>query len=190
MPLAHLSPPEAFPPLIYPEPDLLHGLVSLFFARVNIVLCLPHRPTFEKALASGLHLVDHQFGSTVLGVCAVASKYSDDPRVLLEGTNTRLSSGWKYFCQLEPFKKALMRSFTLYEAQTLCILTSFPTGRSSAPDGCWSLDGAGVRYAQEVGVDRRNRYDDKLVDKRSEAKMAKYFGRRSSGVRGVQSWMV
>ncbi|KAJ7654343.1 hypothetical protein B0H17DRAFT_1099789, partial [Mycena rosella] len=41
-------------------------------------------------------------GSTVLAVCAVASKYSDDPRVLLEGTNTRLSSGWKYFCQLEP----------------------------------------------------------------------------------------
>ncbi|KAJ7648442.1 hypothetical protein B0H17DRAFT_435739 [Mycena rosella] len=78
--LAHLSPPEAFPPLIFPEPDLLDGLVSLFFARVNIVLCLLHRPTFEKALASGLHLVDHQSGSTVLAVCAVASKYSDDPR--------------------------------------------------------------------------------------------------------------
>ncbi|KAJ7648436.1 fungal-specific transcription factor domain-containing protein [Mycena rosella] len=161
--LAHLSPPEAFPPLIFPQPDLLDGLVSLFFARVNIVLCLLHRPTFEKALASGLHLVDHQFGSTVLGVCAVASKYSDDPRVLLEGTNTRLSSGWKYFCQLEPFKKALMRSFTLHEAQTLCLAVFYLQG-SSAPDGCWSLGGAGVRYAQEVGVHRRNRYDDRLVD--------------------------
>ncbi|KAJ7654344.1 hypothetical protein B0H17DRAFT_385599 [Mycena rosella] len=56
-----------------------------------------------------------------------------------------------------------MRSFTLYEAQTLCLAVFLPSrlvgaGRMLVPRG------AGVRYAQEVGVHRRNRYDDRLVD--------------------------
>ncbi|KAJ6589038.1 fungal-specific transcription factor domain-containing protein [Mycena capillaripes] len=157
-----LTSEDVLPPLIFPEPDLLRSLVDLFFARVNIVLLLLHRPTFEKSLASGLHLVDQKFGSTVLGVCAVSAKYSDDPRVILEGTNTRLSSGWKYFCQLQHSRKPLMRSFTLHEAQTLCLCIIYLQG-SSASDGCWALGGVAVRYAQEVGVHRRNRYEDKVL---------------------------
>ncbi|KAJ7108806.1 fungal-specific transcription factor domain-containing protein [Mycena epipterygia] len=159
----HLSPPEVFRSLIFPEPDLLQSLVSLYFSKVNVLICLLHRPTFEKSLASGLHLVDSQFGSTVLGVCAVAAKYSADPQVFLEGTNTGLSSGWKYFRQLQPLNKPLLRSVTLYEAQTLCLCVFYLQG-SSAPDGCWTLGGAGVRYAQEVGVHRRNRHEDKFVE--------------------------
>ncbi|KAF7328953.1 Fungal-trans domain-containing protein [Mycena venus] len=158
-----LAPPEVFPVLVYPAPDLLRSLVDLFFTKVNIILLLIHRPTFEKSLASGLHFVDHAFGSTVLAVCAVAAKYSDDPRVLLDGTDSRLSSGWKYYAQLKPTYKPLMRSFTLHEAQTLCLAVFYLQG-SSAPDGCWALGGAGVRYAQEAGVHRRNRYADKVLD--------------------------
>ncbi|KAJ7837431.1 fungal-specific transcription factor domain-containing protein [Mycena leptocephala] len=159
----HLDSEDVLPPLVFPEPDLLRSLVDLFFTKVNIVLPLFHQPTFEKSFASGLHLVDHQFGSTVLGVCAVSAKYSDDPRVILAGTNTRLSSGFSYFRQLQPSRKSLMRTFTLYEAQTLCLCVFYIQG-SSAPDGCWGLGGAGVRYAQEAGVHRRKRYEDKVLD--------------------------
>ncbi|KAJ6510506.1 fungal-specific transcription factor domain-containing protein [Mycena sanguinolenta] len=159
----HLAAEEMFPPLIFPPPDLLRSLVDLFFGRVNIMLMLIHQPSFEKALASGLHLVSHQFGSTVLGVCALAAKYSDDPRVLLEGTNTGLSAGWKYLCQLQPVQKPLTRNFTLYEAQTLCLFILYLQG-SSAPDTCWGIGGAAVRYAQEAGVHRRNRFSDPILD--------------------------
>ncbi|KAJ6510507.1 fungal-specific transcription factor domain-containing protein [Mycena sanguinolenta] len=159
----HLAAEEMFPPLIFPPPDLLRTLVDLFFARVNIILLLIHQPSFEKDLASGLHLVLHQFGSTVLGVCALAAKYSDDPRVLLEGTNTGLSAGWKYLCQLQPVQKPLTRNFTLYEAQTLCLFILYLHG-SSAPDACWGIGGAAVRYAQEAGVHRRNRFSDPILD--------------------------
>ncbi|KAF8198145.1 fungal-specific transcription factor domain-containing protein [Mycena galopus ATCC 62051] len=159
----HLDPRVVSPTLIFPPPDLLRSLVDLFFARVNVLLVILHRPTFEKSLASGLHLVDHQFGCVVLGVCAVSAKYSDDPRVILEKTNTRLSSGWKYFCQLELIRKSLIRSFTLYEAQTLCLSMFYLQG-SSSPDGCWVLSGLGMRYAQEAGIHRRNRYDDKVLN--------------------------
>ncbi|KAJ6510508.1 fungal-specific transcription factor domain-containing protein [Mycena sanguinolenta] len=159
----HLAPEEVFPPLIFPPPDLLRSLVDIFFARVNIILLLIHQPSFEKDLASGLHLVSYQFGSTVLGVCALAAKYSDDPRVMLEGTNSALSAGWKYLCQLQPAQKPLTRCFTLHEAQTLCLFIIYLQG-SSAPDGCWGIAGTAVRYAQEAGVHRRNRYNDPILD--------------------------
>ncbi|KAJ7613179.1 hypothetical protein FB45DRAFT_939098, partial [Roridomyces roridus] len=70
-------------PLKFPEPDLLRDLVSLYFTLVNPLIFLLHQPTFEQSLADGLHLVDHDFGCTVLALCALASRCSDDPRVLL-----------------------------------------------------------------------------------------------------------
>ncbi|KAJ7451835.1 fungal-specific transcription factor domain-containing protein [Mycena galericulata] len=150
-------------PLIFPDPDLLQSLVKLYFTHVNILLCLLHRPTFEKSLAAGLHLVNRQFGSTVLVVCAVAAKYSDDPRVLLEGTNSRLSSGWKYIRQVQLVRPSLLKPASLYETQLLCLCVLYLQG-SSAPDGCWILGGLGMRYVQDVGVNRRNRYDDKALN--------------------------
>ncbi|KAJ7467810.1 hypothetical protein B0H11DRAFT_2306193 [Mycena galericulata] len=139
---------KVLPPFIFPEPDLLQDLVSLYFTRVNILLLLLHRPTFENSLADGLHLVDHRFGSTVLAVCALASKYTDDPRVLLEGTETKLSAGWKYFRQLQPLRKSLVQPISLYEAQTLCLCVCYLDG-SSVPDACWNLAGVAIRRVSE-----------------------------------------
>jgi hypothetical protein len=44
---------------------------------------LLHRPTFEKEIAEGLHKRNATFGAVVLVVCAIGSRYSDDPRVQL-----------------------------------------------------------------------------------------------------------
>jgi hypothetical protein len=40
----------------------------------------------------------------VLAVCALASRYSDDPRVFLERENSEHTCGWRWFRQIEPFK--------------------------------------------------------------------------------------
>ncbi|KAJ7730990.1 fungal-specific transcription factor domain-containing protein [Mycena maculata] len=158
----HLAPREVFPPLSFPDPDLLQNLVHLFFTRVNILLFLLHRSTFEKSLAGGLHLVDYHFGCTVLGVCALAAKHTDDSRVLLEGTNTHLSAGWKYFSQLQPLRRSIVKAITLYEAQTLCLCVCYLHG-TSAMDGCWVLGGFAARSVLELGVHRQNRFVNKLV---------------------------
>ncbi|KAF7289170.1 Fungal-trans domain-containing protein [Mycena indigotica] len=146
----------------FPEPDLLESLVRIFFTRVNVIITLLHRPTFERLLAAGLHFTDHHFGETVLGVCAVASKFSDDPRVILPGTNTRLSSGWQYYKQIKPYQKSSLHSISLHQAQTLCLCVIYIQG-GSTPDMCWGLGGAGIRYAQEVGVHRKGRYENDPV---------------------------
>ncbi|KAJ7634962.1 fungal-specific transcription factor domain-containing protein [Roridomyces roridus] len=150
------------PPLqTFPDPDLLESLVSLYFTRINPILLLLHRPSFEQSLASGLHLTDHHFGTTVLCVCALGAKSSDDPRVLLEGTSG-LSAGWKYFEQLQPLQKSLVFPITLYEAQTLCLSLCY-LQTSSLTHGCWTLIGTALRYVQEIGAHRRNRFANKRV---------------------------
>ncbi|KAF7325043.1 Fungal-trans domain-containing protein [Mycena kentingensis (nom. inval.)] len=158
----HLSKEEPFRELHFPDPDLLHSLVKLYFDRVNIVINLLHRPIFERAIAAGTHHTDHHFGETVLAVCAIAAKFSDDPRCILDGTNSRLSSGWQWYRQIRPYQKSLVRSITLHEAQTLCLAVIYIQG-GSTPDMCWGLGGAGIRFVQEVGVHRKNRYENDRV---------------------------
>jgi hypothetical protein len=81
---------------------------------------LLHRPTFIRAFDHGLHLRDDKFASLVLLVCATASRYSDDPRVLLENGHT-LSAGWKWFKQVEPFSSTVMAGPELYDLQVVAV---------------------------------------------------------------------
>ncbi|KAI0058759.1 hypothetical protein BV25DRAFT_1788378, partial [Artomyces pyxidatus] len=145
----------------YPEPDLLETLVNLYFANINIFLSLLHRPTFEQGLADGLHLRDDGFGALVLIVCATASRYSDDPRVRLEGTDSWHSSGWKWFVQVEMIRKSLLSAPCLYDLQMYSLGCLFLQG-CSAPQACWTMVGIGLRLAQEVGAHRKKVYGAKL----------------------------
>ncbi|KAJ7138274.1 fungal-specific transcription factor domain-containing protein, partial [Mycena epipterygia] len=135
----------------FPPRDLLDSLVSTFFGRINIVMCLLHRPTFERSIISGLHLVDYKFGAVVLGVCALASRYSDDPRVILEETNSRLSSGWEWFRQVRDLRADLHSAPTLHDVQLIFLSVVYLQGTCS-PDACWVMTAIGVRHVQEIGV--------------------------------------
>lgn len=58
-------------------------LIHHYFKQINIEMPLLHRPTFEKHIADGMHKMNSTFGAVVLLVCALGSRYSDDPRVQL-----------------------------------------------------------------------------------------------------------
>lgn len=108
-------------------------LVDHYFRRYNIYLPLLHRPTFERNIKDGLHLRDEAFGSTLLLVCAMGSRFSTDERVLLEEeiiTNATLdewrwqSAGWKWFRRVQTTRKAVAltmpRLFDLQVAGVSC----------------------------------------------------------------------
>lgn len=117
-------------PYVFPEQDLLLHLVERYFTCKNDLLPILHRPSFERALHSGLHLVDDQFGGTVLAVCAIASLFTNDPRVLLEEAGyPEQSGGYKYFRQLRLTTQSILRDPTLYDVQLYAvrILSSVPT---------------------------------------------------------------
>ncbi|KAH6913513.1 fungal-specific transcription factor domain-containing protein [Coprinopsis sp. MPI-PUGE-AT-0042] len=66
-----------------PSVPLMDSLLSLYFEHYNIFMPLIHRPTLERELREGLHRENEAFATTVLLMCALGSRYSDDPGVLL-----------------------------------------------------------------------------------------------------------
>ncbi|KAJ7505470.1 fungal-specific transcription factor domain-containing protein [Mycena galericulata] len=138
------------PHYTYPANDLITSLVELYFTNVHPTFPVLHRPSFERSVAEGLYLTDMKFGAALLAVLAVASRYSDDPRVLIDG-NT-LSSGWTFVTQLpiaQPFFEP-----TIHEAQFYCLMTLFSLG-TSVPQMSWLYLGIGIRFIQHRGVHRR-----------------------------------
>jgi hypothetical protein len=104
-------------------------LVDNYFLYVNMYLPLLHRPTYERLLTEGLHHRDRMFGATLLLVCALGSRHSDDPRVFLEEANVTQSAGWKWYRQVQLLQnKCFLVVSSLYELQAYCVSTnlSFP----------------------------------------------------------------
>ncbi|KAG5649547.1 hypothetical protein H0H81_003131, partial [Sphagnurus paluster] len=150
----NLAPPPALPPFTFPPPDLLASLVDLYFIHMNCYLPLLHRPTFERALAQGLHHTDRSFGSTVLLVCTVTGRFSDDPHVMDDPPDSRLqnahSSGWKWFAQVPLIKPATFNAPCLYELQFYALFGQFL-------QACWTVVGIGIRIVQDVGAHHRRK---------------------------------
>ncbi|KAF8176911.1 fungal-specific transcription factor domain-containing protein [Mycena galopus ATCC 62051] len=148
----------------FPPPGLAAHLIELYFAHVNVYVPLLHRPTFQRGVDGGLHLRDDGFAAILLLVCAVASRWSNDPLVTSPsspdgvGTHTadtgRLACGWGWFEPVPLVGNHLFGQATLYALQYYCLAVQFLEG-SSAPQACWTLVGVGLRLAQDVGAHRR-----------------------------------
>ncbi|KAF7313268.1 Fungal-trans domain-containing protein [Mycena kentingensis (nom. inval.)] len=143
------------PPLIFPDADLLASLVSIYFAQVNPFVGFIHRPSFDAAFRSGEHFRSSPFGSLVLAVCAVAARYSSDPRVLLPTANAdEHSRGWAYYRQIRPLRAQFTLIPGVEELQTLGLCLLFISATANPEEG-WVLVGLGVRFCQAAGAHLR-----------------------------------
>ncbi|KAJ6594213.1 fungal-specific transcription factor domain-containing protein [Mycena capillaripes] len=152
-----LPPPgENIPQYTFPDTDLLPALVDLYFKEVNPFWPVLHRPTFDRKVADNLHLRDHRFGGTLLLVCSLGARHSDDPRVVLEGAATHPfhSAGWKWHSQVPAIPTYLIYKPDLYELQTIALSALFSRGLSPTALA-WNQIGLGLRRAQDVGAHRR-----------------------------------
>ncbi|KAJ7050642.1 fungal-specific transcription factor domain-containing protein [Mycena amicta] len=157
------------PKYIFPPPALLASLVNLYFTHVNVYIPLLHRPIFEKLIATSVHFGDHKFAATVLLVCAVGARYSDDQEVWDEmepqdpeaeiGADgdemgrRPLTSGWKYFRQVSMGVDGLYDTPVLFDLQRYCLAIQFLEGWET--ESTWAHIGIGIRIAQGVGAHRR-----------------------------------
>ncbi|KAJ6596960.1 fungal-specific transcription factor domain-containing protein [Mycena vulgaris] len=144
--------PDDKPQYTFPEADLLTNLVELYFVNVNCYYPVLHRPTFERKVHDKLHLRDHRFAATLLMVCTLGSRHSDDPRVLLEDQTGYHSAGWKWHNQVRVIPKHLIYKPNLYELQTIALSSLFLLAISPV---AWNQIGFGLRRAQDVGAHRR-----------------------------------
>ncbi|KAH7929532.1 hypothetical protein BV22DRAFT_1116792 [Leucogyrophana mollusca] len=150
------------PKLTFPEEDLGRALIELYFTHWNAVYPLLHRPTFDRAFAARTHLRSSSFGTLYLLVCAAASRFSDDPRVLAEEASSDHSCGWKFFEQVELVRHTLLGPPCIEDLQACCLSAMFLLG-SSSPQACWTILGIGIRMAQDVGAHRRKVYGIRLT---------------------------
>ncbi|KAJ6482613.1 fungal-specific transcription factor domain-containing protein [Mycena sanguinolenta] len=139
------------PPYVYPPEDLIASLVEIYFANVHPTIPILHRPSFERSVAERLHFRDRGFGGTLLSLLAIASRYSTDPRVFVDGGAPH-SAGWKFASQLWNVHKFFEP--TLYEIQMYALLSVFVLG-TSAPYTSWLYVGIGIRCLQQHGQHRR-----------------------------------
>ncbi|KAF9482141.1 hypothetical protein BDN70DRAFT_853837 [Pholiota conissans] len=142
------------PVYVYPAEDLLKTLVLIYFEKVNLIYPILHEPTFRKMLSEKQHLWDTSFGMTVLLVCANASRYSSDPRAMLPGDGSGLSSGWHWFSQVPIHRNPLFYKSTIYDLQYFVLASLYLTS-TSVPHTAWTVLGLAMRIAQEKGIHRR-----------------------------------
>ena len=108
----------------FPPDDLMNDLVDRYFREMNDYLPLLHEPTFKQCIKNGLHHHHGAFGATVLLVCATGARFSDDPRVFLEGINNTDSAGWKWFEVVERAYKSSSAPATVYDLQVRVVFLS------------------------------------------------------------------
>ncbi|KAK0466105.1 fungal-specific transcription factor domain-containing protein [Desarmillaria tabescens] len=158
----------------FPPGDLIPTLIDSYFMHFNTFLPILHRPTFDKSLREGLHYKNYQFGGVVLIVCALGSKYVDDPRVLMEGEQSKWSNGWKWAAQVTSRSRAFpsLAPPDLYYTQLCCLLSEFYIC-SSSPQQSWTIVGIGLRIAQDAGAHRKKTTRNSPVKNTVEAELWK-----------------
>ncbi|KAG7098492.1 hypothetical protein E1B28_000435 [Marasmius oreades] len=134
----------------FPEEDLMNDLIDLYFVKYNCFVPLLHRPTFERSVKEGQHLHDHSFGGILLLVCALAARYSDDPRVFLEGPECANSAGWQWIRQV-PVVKVPYGKPSLYDLQAYALAVPYLQNCTLFVQA-WTMVGFGLRLAQDVGA--------------------------------------
>ncbi|KAF7299193.1 Zn(2)-C6 fungal-type domain-containing protein [Mycena indigotica] len=138
---------------VFPDSDLISSLVALYFEQFHATLPILHRPSFERSVANGLHLENPQFAQLLLVVLATGSRFSNDPRVLIDGETTQ-SAGWDFVAQIPTARRWFDPD--LYEVQMYFLMTFYFIG-TSRPQACWTFLGLGLRFLLQRGEQRRKR---------------------------------
>ena len=105
----------------FPPRDLAEVLVDLYFRHTNCHYPLLHEPSFKNAVKAGQHLRNGDFGATVLLVCAIGSRFTRDPRVLLQDCDHPHSAGWMWFRQVEGARRSSLAPAKLHDLQVYAV---------------------------------------------------------------------
>nr|VWP00236.1 Mannitol 1-phosphate dehydrogenase [Ganoderma boninense] len=116
----------------FPPRDLLDTLVDLYFRHENCHYPLLHEPTFKKSVAAGQHLRNG-------------------------GSTHHHSAGWKWFTLVERARRLSFGPAKLQDLQVYALMAMF-LDATTVPQATWSVIGAGVRAALEVGAHRKKMY--------------------------------
>ena len=102
--------------------------MNKYFEEINAYWPLLHRPIFEAELGTKVQHRDKSFAAVLLTICALGSRFSDDPRVLLDGVKGVQSPGWKWFRQASVMRRSPWAPPSLYDLQLYSVSRAFLSG--------------------------------------------------------------
>ncbi|KAG6903053.1 hypothetical protein C0995_007486 [Termitomyces sp. Mi166 len=150
----------------FPPADLIPELIRIYFVYSNFPLPLLHRPTFDRQWNENLHHTNVWFAVVCLGIFSIASRWSDDTRVIPNGATTASGSpdwslaGWKYCKAGLAVFEVRFRLFcptTLFELQSFSLFATYLRDSAHRPLS-WTLVGSALRKAQDVGIHKKRVY--------------------------------
>jgi hypothetical protein len=105
----------------FPPEDLLVTLVDSYFYHGHRFIPFLHEPTFRRDLASKRHVHDGDFAQLLLMMCSISSRFTKDPRVLLDGDASFHSAGFRFAKQVTLFDPVCLRKPNLLQLQTYAV---------------------------------------------------------------------
>lgn len=159
-----------------PASDLVASLVDIYFECHHPVMPILHEPSFRRDLATGVAETSMEFRRVVFAVLALASKHSDDPRVLgsfgwVDSEHAQLepppvaARGWAFAVAVWASGMNYFGAITLQDLQASTLHFAWlQTMLSSA--WAWSWVAFLIRRAQDVGMHRRvnSRWNKSLIE--------------------------
>lgn len=143
---------------------------GLLFQRSELLFPSTASPHFRSYGGDRTTSVRPKFAATLLIVCSLGARFSDDPRVFLDNETVHRyhSAGWKWYNQVGLYPSAredhscaqirvipqnLIYKPDLYELQATALSALYLSALSPTVIG-WSQIGFGLRRAQDVGAHR------------------------------------
>ena len=106
------------PDRTFPPTDLMAKLIDGYFDNLNVYMPLLHTPSFQRNVRDGVHLREPLFGAVVLLVCAIGSRWTDDPRVQTDDGTT---PGWRWFTQVDTVRWSIFERPTVEDVQACAV---------------------------------------------------------------------
>ncbi|KAM0754760.1 hypothetical protein T439DRAFT_321802 [Meredithblackwellia eburnea MCA 4105] len=146
-----------------PPADLSAALILAYFRHVNNLIPILHRPSFERAIASGMLESEPSFRRLVLAVFALGARFIDDPRLptspMIEGADPKTqghAKGFSFFHAASGEIASHLVTPTLFDIQGSVLCVVWCLGATS-PLIAWQRVGFAVRRAVDVGCHSETR---------------------------------
>ncbi|CDW98074.1 hypothetical protein, partial [Sporisorium scitamineum] len=145
---------EWFERYTLPDHDLIKDLFDVFFQQLHPLMPIVHRPSLERDLATGRADKDSAFRGFVFTILAIASRFSNDPRVLADSADPD-TAGDHFAAASRLYHQVFAAS--LINVQVLILTATFMHG-AIGPGASWTVLGVAIRALQDIGLHQEKAY--------------------------------
>lgn len=145
---------EWFERYTLPDADLVKDLLDVFFKQLHPLMPIVHRPSLERDLATGRADKDSAFRGFVFTILAIASRFSNDPRVLADSGDPD-TAGDHFAAASRLYHQVYAAS--LINVQVMILTATFMHG-AIGPGASWTVLGVAIRALQDIGLHQERAY--------------------------------